>query len=42
MSPAERRRLAASADLSELTWESQLRPLHNLLNHSGGHRAIAV
>jgi sugar transferase (PEP-CTERM/EpsH1 system associated) len=42
LSSAERRRLAASADLAELTWESQLRPLHNLLNHSVGHRAIAV
>jgi hypothetical protein len=42
LSSTERRRVAASADLSELTWESQLRPLHNLLNHSGGHRAIAV
>ena len=42
LSPDERRRLAGTADLSELTWESQLRPLHNLLADSGGHQAVAV
>ena len=42
LSPDERRQLAGTADLSELTWESQLRPLHNLLADSGGPQAIAV
>jgi len=40
-SSTERRRLAGCADLAELTWESQLRPLHNLLNHLGGQYPIA-
>jgi polysaccharide biosynthesis protein PslH len=42
LSPDERRQLAGTADLSELTWESQLQPLHNLLADSGGPQAIAV
>jgi sugar transferase (PEP-CTERM/EpsH1 system associated) len=42
LSPAERRQIAASADIAELTWESQLRPLHDLLADSTRHRAIAV
>ena len=42
MSPSERRQVAASADLSELSWESQLRPLHRLLTDSGRRQAIAV
>ncbi len=42
LSPGERRSIAAAADLSELTWESQLRRLHDLLADSGGGQAIAV
>jgi glycosyltransferase involved in cell wall biosynthesis len=42
LSPSERRQIAANADMAELTWESQLRPLHDLLSDSRGHRAIAV
>jgi hypothetical protein len=45
MSPAERRQIAAGANLADRTWESQLRPLHALLQEagSGGRRpAIAV
>jgi len=42
LSPGERRQVAASADMAELTWESQLRPLHRLLAESGGRHAIAV
>jgi sugar transferase (PEP-CTERM/EpsH1 system associated) len=42
LSPNERRHLAGTADMAELTWESQLRPLYNLLKDSGGRQAIAV
>lgn len=45
MSPSERRRMAASANMTDRTWESQLRPLHTLLKDAGdpGRRpAIAV
>jgi len=42
LSPSERRQIAASADMADLTWESQLRPLHKLLADSGRHQAIAV
>jgi len=42
MSPSERRQAAASADMTELTWESQLRPLYHLLANSGARQAIAV
>jgi polysaccharide biosynthesis protein PslH len=42
LSGSERRQLAGTADLSELTWESQLRPLHDLLTDSDGPQAIAV
>jgi len=42
LSPGERRQLAGTADLSELTWESQLRPLHDLLADAGRRQAIAV
>ena len=42
LSASERRQLAGTADLSELAWESQLRPLHRLLADSGGRDAIAV
>jgi glycosyltransferase involved in cell wall biosynthesis len=42
LSPGERRQIAASAEMAELTWESQLRPLHKLLIDSGGRQAIAV
>ena len=42
LSPSERRQVAASANLAELTWECQLRPLRDLLADSGRRRAIAV
>jgi polysaccharide biosynthesis protein PslH len=42
LSPSERRQVAARADMSELTWESQLRPLYNLLANAGARQAIAV
>jgi glycosyltransferase involved in cell wall biosynthesis len=42
LSPSERRQVAGSADMAELTWESQLRPLHNLLADSARRQAIAV
>jgi hypothetical protein len=42
MTPGERRALAASADIDELSWESQLGPLRSLLADSRQHQAIAV
>jgi polysaccharide biosynthesis protein PslH len=42
LSPSQRRRLAATAEMDGLSWESQLRPLRDLLTDSAGRRAIAV
>jgi len=42
LSPSNRRQVADRAELSDLGWESQLRPLHRLLTDSGGRQAIAV
>lgn len=40
--PAGRRQLAGAADLEALAWETQLGPLLDLLEDSGGPHAIAV
>lgn len=42
MTPGERRALAARADMDELSWQSQLGPLHDLLTDSRQHHAVAV
>jgi sugar transferase (PEP-CTERM/EpsH1 system associated) len=42
MSPGERSRLAGTAEMHELTWEAQLRPLRELLTDCGSRHAIAV
>jgi polysaccharide biosynthesis protein PslH len=42
LSGTARRHVAASADMAELTWESQLRPLHALLAASGARQTVAV
>jgi sugar transferase (PEP-CTERM/EpsH1 system associated) len=42
LTPNERRTLAAHADMDELSWESQLGPLRNLLTDSRQHQAVAV
>lgn len=42
LSPGERRHLAGTAEMDGLTWESQLRPLRDLLTDSDSRRAIAV
>jgi sugar transferase (PEP-CTERM/EpsH1 system associated) len=42
LTPGERRHIAATADIAALTWESQLRPLRDLLADSRGRQAIAV
>ena len=39
---AQRRALAASADLERLSWESQLQPLYRLLADAAAAAAIAV
>jgi len=38
----ERRRLAATAELSQLGWDAQLRPLHDLLGSAQHRGAVAV
>jgi sugar transferase (PEP-CTERM/EpsH1 system associated) len=42
MSAGERRHVAGSADMNALTWETQLRPLRDLLTDCGNRHAIAV
>jgi hypothetical protein len=42
LTPGERRHIAATADIAALTWESQLRPLRDLLADARGRQAIAV
>jgi polysaccharide biosynthesis protein PslH len=42
LSASERRRIAASADMVELAWESQLRLLHTLLTNTSARHAVAV
>jgi sugar transferase (PEP-CTERM/EpsH1 system associated) len=42
LSARQRRRIVDQADLSELMWETQLRPLHDLLEQSSDRHAIAV
>jgi hypothetical protein len=42
LTPTERRTLAARADMDELSWESQLGPLRDLLTDSRQHQAVAV
>jgi hypothetical protein len=42
-SGAERRRLAQTADLTQLSWKAQLRPLHDALADAARRtRAVAV
>jgi len=40
--PAERRQLSGTADLTALAWETQLGPLHKVLDDARGRHAIAV
>jgi sugar transferase (PEP-CTERM/EpsH1 system associated) len=40
--PSERRQMAGTADLAALAWETQLGPLHEVLEDSRGRHAIAV
>jgi sugar transferase (PEP-CTERM/EpsH1 system associated) len=42
MPPAERRQMAGTADLAALDWETQLGPLHGVLEDSRRRHAIAV
>jgi sugar transferase (PEP-CTERM/EpsH1 system associated) len=42
MPPAERRQVAGTADLAALAWETQLGPLHQVLEDARGRDAIAV
>jgi polysaccharide biosynthesis protein PslH len=42
LTASERRQVVDAADMTELTWESQLRPLHALLATAGECQAIAV
>jgi glycosyltransferase involved in cell wall biosynthesis len=42
MPPSERRQMAGTADLAALAWETQLGPLHQVLEDSRRRNAIAV
>jgi polysaccharide biosynthesis protein PslH len=42
LSGQERRAVAASADLSALSWDHQLEPLHGILTKAAGHEGQAI